>query len=107
MTKTFRDKYVTKYGQEAVGGVATISKATGIPRTILQSAYNRGVGAWRTNIKSVRMKSTGKKNVNAPRSQKLTKEQWAMGRVYGFVMKNPKQVGKGQPDRDLFEKMKK
>lgn len=88
--KTWRDKYVAKYGKDAIGGVALISKKTGIPRAILQSVYNRGVGAWRTNINSVRMKSTGKKNVKAPRSAKMTKEQWAMARVYGFVGRNPK-----------------
>jgi hypothetical protein len=34
---------------------------------------------------------------------KQTKEQ---SRVYGFVMKNPKQVGEGKPDNDLFKKIK-
>ena len=106
MGKTWREKYVDKYGEQAIGGVAKIANTTGIPRSILQQVYNRGVCAWKTNIDSVRLKSTGKKNVRAPRSAKMSKEQWAMARVYGFVMKNPRQVGKAKPDRDLLDKYK-
>jgi hypothetical protein len=36
------------------------------------------------------MKGTFKKFVNAPMSQKLSKEQWAMARVYSFLDGNPK-----------------
>jgi hypothetical protein len=36
------------------------------------------------------MKGSFKKNVAAPRSQKLSKEQWAMARVYSFLDGNPK-----------------
>ena len=100
---TFRDKYIKKYGEDAIGSISKISKVTGIPKSILQQVYNRGSGAWKTNIQSVRLKS-GKKDPSAPRSAKMGREQWAMGRVYGFVMKNRKQIGKGQPDRDLYEK---
>lgn len=103
---TFREKYIKKYGKDAVGGVAKVAKKTGISKSILQQVYNRGVGAHRTSGASVRTKS-GRKDPTAPMSQKMSKEQWAMGRVYGFVMKNRKQVGKGQPDRDLYEKQMK
>ena len=80
-----------------------IAKKTGISEKILQDVYNRGVGAWKSNIASVRLKS-GKKDPSAPRSAKMGRQQWAMGRLYGFVMKNPKQVKKGQPDHDLAVK---
>ena len=36
----------------------------------------------------------------------MSAEQWGFARVYGFVMKNPKQVGEGKPDDDLFRKIK-
>lgn len=62
---------------------------SGIPVGALREVYNRGVGAWKTNIKSVRLKSTGEKNVDAPRSAKLGKEQWAMARVNAFINKKP------------------
>lgn len=107
MTKTWREKYIEKYGEDAIGGVAKVANKTGISRRILIEVYKRGVGAWRTSIDSVRMKSTGEKNVKAPRSAKMTKEQWAMARVYGFVMKNRRQIGTSAPDRDLYEQLKK
>jgi hypothetical protein len=52
--------------------------------------YNRGIGAYKTDPLSVRMKGSFKKGVNAPMSQKLSKEQWAMARVYSFLDNNPK-----------------
>jgi hypothetical protein len=39
---------------------------------------------------SVRMKGTFEKGVSAPMSLKLSKEQWAMARVYSFLDNNPK-----------------
>ena len=67
-----------------------LSRASGISRATLQEVYNRGIGAYSTNPTSVRMKGTFKKGVNAPMSQKLSKEQWAMARVYSFLDGNPK-----------------
>lgn len=67
-----------------------LARASGIPRSTLQEVYNRGIGAYSTNPTSVRMKGTFKKGVAAPMSQKLSKEQWAMARVYSFLDGNPK-----------------
>jgi len=67
-----------------------ISKLSGISRAILSEVYNRGIGAWKTNISSVRLKSDFSKNPDTskyPRSSRLGKEQWAMARVYSFVNK--------------------
>lgn len=100
MVKTWKQKYEDKYGKDKTGDVATISKTTGISRSILQEIFNRAIGAWRNNLKSVRLKSTGEKNVDAPRSAKMGKERWAYARVYAFVGGNAKQVGKGKPDSD-------
>jgi len=67
-----------------------LAKASRIPRKTLQEVYNRGIGAYTTNPSSVRMKGSFKKGVDAPMSQKLSKEQWAMARVYSFIDGNPK-----------------
>jgi hypothetical protein len=66
-----------------------LSKVTKVPLKIIQEVYNRGIGAYKTNPESVRNKVTFKKGP-APMSQKLSKEQWAMARVYSFLDENPK-----------------
>tara|TARA_R110002020_G_scaffold85433_1_gene210822 strand:- start:20 stop:334 length:315 start_codon:yes stop_codon:yes gene_type:complete len=103
---TFRQKFLKKYKLENKSlSLNEISKITKIKKSILQSVYNRGIGAYKTNIRSVRLKGTFKKDYSAPASKRLSKEQWAYARVYGFVMKNPKQVGKDKPDNDLYKKI--
>ena len=104
---TFKSKYNNKYGfpKNESHSVEDISKKTGIKKSILQEVYDRGVGAWKSNPTSVRSKSGDKKDSGFPLSQRMTNERWAYGRVYGFVMKNPKQVGEGKPDNDLFKKL--
>ena len=71
--------------------LAEISKLSGFPRKALQEVYNRGVGAYKTNPASVRPQ------VQSP-------EQWAMGRVYSFVMKRPSTFGGA--DKDIAVKYK-
>jgi hypothetical protein len=66
-----------------------LAKIAGIPTHTLQLVYNRGVGAYKTNPESVRIKGTFEKGP-APMSMKLSKEQWAMARVYSFLDGNPK-----------------
>lgn len=61
-----------------------------MPFSALKMVYNKGLGAYHTNPTSVRLKGSFKKNVNAPMSQKLSPQQWGMGRVFAFVMKTPK-----------------
>ncbi len=104
---TFKSKYNNKYGfpKNESHSVEDISKKTGIKKSILQDVYDRGIGAWKSNPTSVRSKSGDKKDSGFPLSKRMTKERWAYGRVYGFVMKNPKQVGEGKPDDDLFKKL--
>lgn len=67
----------------------------------LRQVYNKGLGAYSTNPQSVRMKGSFKKGVNAPMSMKLSAPQWAMGRVYAFVMKAPQVFRKA--DREIAE----
>jgi hypothetical protein len=67
-----------------------ISRLSKVPLQALQSVYNRGIGAYKTNPLSVRMKGTFEKGIDAPMSMKLSKETWAYGRVYAFIMKTKK-----------------
>jgi len=103
MTLTFKEKYNKKYElpKGSSNSLISISRKTGIPKKILQDVFNRGVGAWKNNIQSVRLKS-GKKDYSVTdRSKKMSKDQWAYSRVYSFVM-----GGKTQKttDKDLYEK---
>jgi len=105
---TFKEKFNIKYGfdKDESHSISQISKITGIKKSILQEAYNRGVGAWKSNPTSVRSREGKKREGGYPASQRMTKEQWAMSRTYGLVMNNRKQTGKGKPDRDLREQIK-
>ena len=67
-----------------------VAKISGVPIKILQEVYNRGIGAYKTQPTSVRLKGSYVKNVNAPMKKKLSKEQWAWARVYSFLDGNPK-----------------
>jgi len=82
-----------------------IAKISKIPIKILDDVYDRGIGAYKTNPQSVRTKE-GKKDPSAPLSRKMSKEQWAMGRVYSFVNKVEGKK-KLNHDLDLAEKLKK
>tara|TARA_R100000353_G_scaffold169899_1_gene133258 strand:- start:1684 stop:2013 length:330 start_codon:yes stop_codon:yes gene_type:complete len=107
---TFREKYNIKYGfrKNASHSIDDIAKTTKIKKSILQQAFNRGVGAAKTNPQSVRNRMTGKKQAGGfSPAKRMSNEQWGFGRLYGFVMKNPKQVGNNKPDNDLFLKIKK
>ena len=85
--KTHREKVLTRLGLSLSEGhsIPDLAKATGIPAIALQEVYNRGIGAWKTNPESVRLKGSFKKDPSAPRSAKLSKEMWAMARVYSFI----------------------
>ena len=94
MVKTNKHKFNEKYKQpkNQANSKKDISKLTGIPIKILDDVFDRGVGAYKTNPESVRpwVKS---------------KEQWAMGSVYSFVMKQKGTWGKA--DKDLADKVRK
>lgn len=107
---TFRQKFLKKYKLEDKGySISEISKITGFKKNILQQVYNRGVAAHKSNLASVRLKKDFSKNPDTkkyPKSARLSKEQWGMARLYGFVMENSKQVKKNEPDYDLWIKRK-
>jgi predicted nuclease with RNAse H fold len=95
---THRLSWINKMGiHDKPYSLEDLADLSGYDISILQEVYNRGIGAYETNPQSVRMKETFKKNVKAPLSKKLSKEQWAMARVYSFLDENPKH------DQDLID----
>ena len=76
-----------KFDKDESHSKSEIAKVSKIPKKIIDEVYERGIGAYKTNPTSVRMKGSYKKDVKAPMSKKLSKEQWAMARVYSFVNK--------------------
>ena len=103
MVVTYRDRYNNKYKfpKNSSHSLQDISKTTGIKKSILQSVYNRGTGAWKTNQASVR----NVKGVKGGAGKKMSKEAWSFGRVFSFVMKGPGTWGKA--DKDLADKVRK
>jgi len=94
---THRENVLRRYGLKEGQSLPELSKVTGVALSVLRKVYDRGIGAYKTNPISVRMKGSFKKGVKAPMSMKLSKEQWAMARVYSFLDNNPKH------DNDLRE----
>jgi hypothetical protein len=96
---THRENVIKKLGlEDSPHSLGMLAKASGHSLKVLQEVYNRGIGAYKTNPLSVRMKGTFEKGVAAPMSQKLSKERWAYARVYSYIDSNPKH------DQDLHEK---
>ena len=93
MVMTNKNKFNIKYKQpkDQPNSKKDISKLTGIPIKILDEVYDRGVGAFKNNPKSVRP------SVKSP-------EQWAMARVYAFVVKGKTWQ---TADKDLADKVRK
>lgn len=89
---THRENVLRKYGlpTNTSLSLASLSKLSNIPYKYLLEIYKRGIGAWKTNISSVRIKDTFEKNpdiIKYPRETRLTKENWGYARVYSFLDK--------------------
>ena len=95
---THRENVLRRLGLSLDKGysLSALSRYAKVSHRVLQQVYNRGIGAYSSGgiggnpSPSVRMKGTFKKGINAPASMKLSKEQWAMARVYSFLDGNPK-----------------
>ena len=89
MTLTNKQEFNKRHGfkQNESHSKADISKISKISKKKIETVYDRGIGAHKTNPESVRVKGTFKKDKDVPLSKKLSKEQWAMARVYSFVNK--------------------
>jgi len=77
MTQTYKQQFNKKYKQPLAqsNSIKDISRLTGYKISGLRIIFNKGIGAYKTNPKSVRP------NVRSP-------EQWAYARLYASV--NPK-----------------
>ena len=77
MSKTYKQQFNSKYRQKQnqPNSLKDISRLTGYKLSGLQTIFNKGIGAFKTNPQSVRP------NIKSP-------EQWAYSRVYAAV--NPK-----------------
>jgi len=75
MVVTYRDKFNTKYKfpKGTSHSIADIAKLTGYVASHLKIIYSKGMGAYKSNSKSVRP------TVTSP-------QQWAMARIYSAVM---------------------
>jgi len=93
MVVTNKQKFNKKYKQplNTANGKDDIVRLTKIPKRILDQVYDRGVGAFKSNRAAVRP------SVKSP-------EQWAMARVYAFVMKGKTYK---TADKDLADKLRK
>jgi hypothetical protein len=89
---TNKKKFLKLHGlpEDTSLSIEDISNLSGIPTEALQIVYNRGIGAWKSNPTSVRVKGTFEKDPSKPRTSRIGKEAWAGGRIYAFVMKTKK-----------------
>lgn len=89
MVKTHREQLFEKLGKplDWSPSLHDLSEATKVPLKILKEVEKRGVGAWKTNPQSIRLKGSYQKDPTAPRSARLGKEQWARARLYSFLNK--------------------
>ncbi len=103
---TNKNKFNIKYGfkRDEPHSKREVSKITGVPFSILDQVYRRGEGARKSNPQSVRQVSTGKKVGGSSLRGKMSAQQWAMARVYSFIMKQPGTWQKA--DKDLADKVK-
>jgi hypothetical protein len=104
MVETHRTQYLKKKGlnPKESYGLDDLSRISKIPQKILQSVFDRGIGAWKTNSASVRQAKDPSKRGGA-RSNLMTADQWAYARVYSFLNKGRTYYS---ADGDLAEKVK-
>lgn len=88
--------------------IPQIARYGGISLRDAREIVKRGKGAWKTNIASVRVKGSFKKDPTAPRSAKLSAEQWGVARLYSAVNKLQKiklgKLKKLNQDNDILSK---
>lgn len=70
-TQTRPSSYTSRFHAKYPGvtGLAGVSKATGVPMSVLEKVYNRGLAAWRTGHRPG-----------------ASQHAWGMARVYSFVL---------------------
>jgi hypothetical protein len=106
---TNRLQFLKKMGlpKDSSFSIEELAELTDLPVEALYEIRDRGVGAWKNNLASIRLKKDFSKNPDTkkyPRSARLTKENWSMGRIYAFLNKSKKVFYKA--DADIAEKYK-
>ena len=93
MVETNKQKFNKKHGRpkDKSNSLADISKLSGFKKSGLQTIFNKGVGAFKSNRGAVRP------SVKSP-------EQWAMARVYASV--NPSTKSHKVDKKHLVKKKK-
>jgi hypothetical protein len=85
--KTRKSSYTERFHKKYPGvtSLHDIAKATGVPKSVLQTVYDRGMAAWRTGHRPG-----------------ASQQAWGMARVHSFVLH-----GKTwrTADKDLAEKV--
>jgi hypothetical protein len=69
--------------------LAELARFSHVPLRILREVEKRGYGAYNTNLKSVRLKGSYVKGVEAAPKFKLSPQQWSRARVFSFLDGNP------------------
>ena len=68
--------------------LAELSTFSGVPLGILKDVFDRGIGAHKSSAPgAIRMKGTFAKGGSAPKSARLSPEQWGYARVYSWLNK--------------------
>ena len=103
---TNKNKFNIKYGQpkNKSNSKADMVRLTGIPKRILDEVYDRGLAAHKNNPQSVRQIGTGKKIGGKSLKGKMSAQQWAVSRLYSFLVKGPTWQ---KADRDIADKVRK
>jgi hypothetical protein len=104
--KTYRQRFYEKYNIPIDKSLSLeeIAEVADVPLAALKEVYRKGEGAWYSNLGSVRLAGSYKKNPNTrefPRAKRLSMSQWAFARVYSFLMKGPTYYG---PDNYIAKK---
>lgn len=94
LTETNREQFLKKHGLPNTEQLSLleIGKLSGIPKKALEEVEARGYGAYRSNLASVRIVGTFKKNPDVRRygaSMRLSPQQWSRARIFAFVNKSP------------------
>ena len=109
---TYKQTFNLIFGQplNKPNTIKDMSELSNITINILEEVESRGEGAYTSNLSSVRLKGSFKKDDDLRKgiSKRLSMEQWKIARVYAFIVKS--MIGmpnaKKKQDEDLYEKIK-
>ena len=96
------------FDEDEEHSIKDLSNITCIPLRILKEVYNRGEGAYSSNLSSVRHKDFSKNSdLRKGANMRLSMAQWAMARVYAFIFKSLFQKMRyKKQDTDLYDMIK-